>query len=125
MNEKSIAIIGASSNPSKYGNKAVKAWKEQGYKVFPVNPKEDTIESLPCYKDILDIPEPVSVASLYLPPKRTLEALDSIAQKGVEEVYLNPGTESEEVVKKAEELGLNIIQACSILAVGKNPNAYE
>jgi predicted CoA-binding protein len=56
------------------------------------------------------------------PPKLTLDALDGIAEKKVETVYLNPGTESDEVVKKAEQLGLNTIQACSIVAVGSFPD---
>jgi predicted CoA-binding protein len=120
--QKTIAIIGASSNREKYGNKAVRAYLNKGYTVYPVNPRADEIEGLKCYKDIRDIPGPVETASLYLPPKLTLDALDGIAEKKVETVYLNPGTESSEVVEKAEQLGLNTIQACSIVAVGSFPD---
>lgn len=120
-----IAIIGASSNRDKYGNMAVRAYKDKGYTVYPVNPKEDEIEGLICYRSILDIPEPVEIASVYLPPHLTLTVLEEIKQKGVETVFLNPGTENDEVIEKANALGLNIVQACSIVAVGKSPAEYR
>jgi uncharacterized protein len=122
---KTIAIIGASKNRNKYGNKAIRAYLDMGYTVYPVNPSETEIENLPTFKDIRDIPGPVREVSVYLPPKRTLLILDSIAEKGVETVFLNPGTEDEKVIEKANELGLSIVQACSILALGRTPSQYD
>lgn len=121
---KTIAIIGASSNREKYGNKAVRAYKDQGYTVYPVNPRAGIIEGLKSYKSILDIPGPVETASLYLPPALTLRVLDELKQKGVQTVFLNPGTEDAQVLEKARALGLNAVQACSIVAVGKSPGQY-
>ncbi len=125
MNDsKTIAIIGASANRSKYGNMAVRAFIDQGYTVYPVNPREEEIEGLPCYKSILDLPGPVETASFYLTPKRTITVLDDLPQKGVKTVFLNPGTADDAVVQRANELGLEVIEACSILAVGKSPSDY-
>jgi len=123
--QQSVAIIGASSNREKFGNIAVRAYQDQGYTVYPVNPRAETIEGLTCYKSILDIPGAVNIASLYLPPKYTLMVLDDLAAKKVETVFLNPGTEDDKVVERANELGLNIIQACSIIAAGKTPAQYK
>ena len=118
---KSVAIIGASADPAKYGNKAVRAFLRQGYTVYPVNPKESQIEGLTCYPTINDVPaRPVKV-SVYLPPSLVLKLLPAIAAKGCDELWLNPGTGSDEVIAVAEELGLNVIQACSIVAVGVSP----
>lgn len=119
---KSIAIIGASANPEKFGNKAVRAYIQQGWKVYPVNPKETTIESLPVYKMVREIPDPVDEASVYLAPHLVPAVLQEIAAKGIKKVWLNPGTESDDAVERAEELGLEAIVACSIVGIGVDPN---
>ncbi len=120
-NQKSVAVIGASNDRTKYGNKAVRAYLRIGFKVYPVNPKEETVEGLKAYKSILDIQTEVERATLYVPPEVGLKIIEEIAQKGVKELYVNPGAESDELVNKARKLGLNPILACSILAVGLDP----
>lgn len=120
-NQKSIAIIGASADRSKFGNKAVRAFAQQGYQVYPVNPKEAEIEGLTTYKTIADVPVRPNLISVYLPPPVLLKVLPAIAAKGCDEFWLNPGTESDEVLIEAEKLGLNIIQACSIVGIGMTP----
>ena len=121
MNPKSIAIIGASADRSKFGNKAVRAFAQQGCTVYPVNPKETEIEGLPAFKTIADVPARPNLISVYLPPPVLLKVLPAIAAKGCDEFWLNPGTESDEVLAEAEKLGLNIIQACSIVGIGMTP----
>lgn len=123
--ENTIAIIGASASRSKYGNKAVRAYKDRGFVVYPVNPNHDTIESLRSYPSILDIPGRVETVSVYLPPAKTLTILEDIKEKNPDAVFFNPGSENEAVIQKAEELGLNALQACSIIAVGKTPGEYS
>jgi len=118
---KTIAIVGASNNRSKFGNKAVRAFLQQGYTVFPVNPKEESIEGLPSFKSIADVPVRPQMVSVYLPPQVLLKVLPDIASKGCDELWLNPGTESDAVLAEAERLGLNVIQACSIVGVGVSP----
>jgi predicted CoA-binding protein len=118
---KSVAIIGASNDRSKYGNKAVRAFLEQGYKVYPVNPKETEIEGLPVFKSIADVPGRPDMVSVYVPPDVLLGLLPEIAAKGCDELWVNPGAESEEAIAEAERLGLNVIQACSIVGVGVSP----
>ena len=115
---KTIAIIGASNDRHKFGNKAVRAFLQRGYTVFPVNPKEESIEGLPAYKSIRDVPVRPQLISVYLPPPVLLKVLPDIAARGCDEFWLNPGTESDEVLAEAERLGLNVIQACSIVGVG-------
>lgn len=118
---KTIAIIGASANRAKYGNKAVRAFQQQGYVVYPVNPKEKEIEGLAVYENIRDVPARPQMVSVYLPPPVLMKVLPDVAAKGCDELWLNPGTESDEVLAEAERLGLNVIQACSIVSVGVSP----
>ncbi len=120
---KTVAIIGASNDRNKYGNKSVRAHVQQGYRVFPVNPKEAQIEGLPPFKTIGDIPERQHRVTDYIPPHIVQNLLPDIAAKGCDELWLNPGSESPEVLSQAKRLGLNVIQACSIVGVGLSPSA--
>jgi predicted CoA-binding protein len=121
---KTVAVIGASSDRNKYGNKAVRAFREKGYEVFPINPKEERIEGLLAFKSISDVPQRPQKISVYVPPHVLLKLLPDIAAKGCDELWLNPGAESDAVVGEAERLGLNVIQACSVVAVGVSPEQY-
>ena len=121
MSQKTIAIIGASADRSKFGNIAVRAFGRQGWNVFPVNPKEAQIENLPAFASIADVPVRPNLISVYLPPPVLLKVLPAIAARGCDELWLNPGTESDEVLAAAEKLGLNVIQACSIVGIGLLP----
>ena len=118
-----VMVIGASTNREKYGNKAVRAYRRQGHEVFPVNPRADEIEGVRCYHTIGEVPGPIDRATIYLPPKLTLGVLDELAARGadVAELWLNPGSESDEVIKRAKELGFDPITACSIIAIGEQP----
>jgi len=118
---RAVAVIGASNAKEKFGNKAVRAYLRQGWTVYPVNPKEREVEGLQSYASITDIPGPVQRATLYLPAQIGLGVLESIKAKGVEELYVNPGAESEALMAKAEALGLNAIWACSIIDIGERP----
>ena len=120
---KTIAIIGASANRQKFGNKAVRAFRQQGYQVFPVNPRETTLEGLPAFASVQDVPERPQMISVYLQPETLLPLLPEIAAKGCDELWLNPGTESAAVLAECERLGLNVIQACSIVGVGLDAEA--
>jgi len=120
---KTVAVIGASNDRAKFGNKAVRAFRQQGYTVYPVNPKEKEIEGLPAYKSILEVPVRPQMVSVYVPPPVLVKILPDIAAKGCDELWLNPGAESEEVLDGAERLGLKVIQACSIMGVGMSPAA--
>jgi predicted CoA-binding protein len=118
---KTVAIIGASNNRGKYGNKAVRAFVKTSHKVFPVHPALAEVEGLPCYKSIADVPERPNLTSVYVGPEILMKLLPDIAAKGCDELWLNPGTESPEVFAKALKLGLKTVQTCSILAVGISP----
>lgn len=118
---KTVAIIGASNDRSKYGNKSLRAHVRAGFKVFPINPKESEIEGFPAFKSITDLPVRPDRVSVYVPPSVLQKLLPDIAAKGCDELWLNPGTESDAVLQDVQRLGLNVVQACSILDLGLTP----
>ena len=120
----SIAIIGASADRRKYGNKAVRAFLKGGWTVYPVNPSEDAIEGIPAFARIEDVPEPVDRISMYVPARVGMALLPAIAAKKPREFFLNPGSESPELVAAARELGLDPVQACSIVNIGLRPSMF-
>jgi hypothetical protein len=120
---KSVIILGASADRNKFGNKALRACQKSGYAVYPVNPRETEIEGARVYKSVSDVPVRPDIVTIYLPPEKLLPLLAGIAAKGCDELWLNPGTESDAVLAEAERLGLNIVQACSIVGLGISPEA--
>lgn len=121
-----IAILGASTDRSKFGNKAVRAHQQMGYTVYPVNPKGGEIEGLAAFRSLAEVPPgKLDKISVYLPPNIGLQMLDEIAKRGCGELWLNPGSDSVEIVDKAQALGLNVVQACSIIGVGVSPSALH
>ena len=121
---KTVAVIGASNNRSKYGNKALRAFEHQGYRVIPINPHEREVEGHKSYASVLDVPEKIDMATVYVPGEVGVRVIDDLAQLGVAEVWLNPGADDPEVVARARERGVRTIQACSIIAIGESPGRY-
>lgn len=124
MSAKTVAVLGASADRSKYSNKAVRAYVQEGWEVYPVNPKGGMIEGLQAYTSLAEIPGHVNRVTVYLPPPVAVKALTDIAGVEPDELYINPGAESDELVAAAEKLGLDPILACSIIDIGASPAAF-
>jgi len=118
---KVVAVVGASNDRHKFGNRAVRAFLAQGHTVVPINPHERHIEGLPTYKSVLDVPGPIDMATVYVQPDVGVGVMEELAKKGVGEVWLNPGADDDAVIARAKALNLKPIVACSIMATGQNP----
>jgi predicted CoA-binding protein len=118
---KIVAVIGASADRQKFGNRAVRAFREQGYTVIPINPNGGEVEGLQTFRSVLDVPGPIDMASFYVPPQIGEQIIDEVAKKGIREIWLNPGAESDALIARARALGLAPIVACSVVAIGRNP----
>ena len=121
-NQPTVAVLGASQDRAKFGDKSVRAHQQAGYEVYPVNPKGGEIEGLTVSATIEEVPVTgLDRVSMYLPPAIGINVLEAIAAKGCNELWLNPGTSSAELVSQAKELGLNVVEACSIVELGVDP----
>lgn len=115
-----IAVIGASNNPEKYGYKIFKHLKELGFEVIPVNPNRDEVQGVSTFPRINDVPEKVDVADIVVPPQVSMTILEEIVDmKEPPIVWLQPGAESEEVLKFAKEHNLPLIHnECIMVETG-------
>jgi len=126
MSQPTIAVVGASADRRKFGNRAVRAYARRGYTVYPIHPREAEIEGHKAYPSILDVPAAqLDRVSLYLPEALALPVLEEIARKPVKEVWLNPGADSPAVVERARDLGLPVVVGCSIVDIGVDPHGME
>ena len=121
---KTVAVIGASSHRYKFGNKALRAFEKQGFTVLAINPNEESVEGHKTYPSVLDVPGAIDMATVYVQPDVAVQVIEEIARKGIPEVWLNPGADGDEAVRRARELGVKVIQACSIRAIGETPGKY-
>ena len=117
-----IAVIGASADRRKFGNKCVRAYASRGYTVYPVHPRETSVEGWPAFSTILDVPPGrLDRVSVYLPAAAGLAVMTDLARREIGEVWLNPGADDPAVVARARELGLTVIAGCSIVDIGIAP----
>ena len=121
---KIVAVIGASRDRRKFGNKALRAFRHRGYEVIPINPHQTSIEGLPCYPSVLDVPGPIDLATFYVPAEIGQQVVREVAEKQISEVWLNPGADSPELIARATGLGLRPIPQCSLIRIGEDPSAY-
>jgi predicted CoA-binding protein len=122
LQEGPYAVVGASTDREKYGNKVLRAYVEKGMEVFPINPKADEVEGLPAYASLDALPQPVRGISVITPPKITEMVVEEAARTGVSYVWIQPGAESPAAVRRAGELGLKVIAdgSCFLVEVGSS-----
>ena len=120
---KTVAVVGASSDRRKFGNKALRAFQAEGHRVIPINPNEREVEGIPTYASVLDVPGPIDMATVYVQPEVGVRLLAEFERKAIPEIWFNPGAESDQILAEARRRGLRVIAACSIVAIGQNPGA--
>lgn len=116
-----MAIVGASRDHRKFGNKAVRAFLHAGWRVFPVNLEAERIEGLEVFRALGEIGEPIDRVSIYLHPHDTLKILPTVVTLDPIDVWLNPGSADRAVLELGRELGLPIVSGCSIVDIGLSP----
>ena len=122
--ERIVAVVGASSDRHKFGNKALRAFQSEGYTVIPINPNEPEVEGLKAYPSVLDLPGSIDMATVYVQPDIAMGLLDEFEQKGIPEVWINPGAETDEMIATARKRKTKVIFACSIIGVGRSPHEF-
>ncbi len=114
------AVVGASADRAKYGNRVLRAYLQNEFEVFPINPKAAAIEGLKAYPDLKSLPRKVRGISVITPPPITERVVIEAAEAGVRFVWMQPGAESEEAVRIARDRGLEVIAdgSCFLVVSG-------
>lgn len=121
---RTVAVVGASNNRRKYGNKALRAFRHRGYTVIPINPNEQAVEGIRAYASVLDAPGVIELATVYVRPAVGEPLMAELAARGIQEVWLNPGADDAAVVARARAVGIEPTLACSIRGIGEDPGEY-
>ena len=114
-----FAVVGASADPAKYGNKVLKMYQQHNIAAHPINPKGGQIEGLPAYPDLDSLPEPVHGISIITPPNVTEKVVEDAIRLGIKHIWMQPGAESASAVSNAEAAGINLIAhgACILVVL--------
>lgn len=114
-----VAIVGASDNPGKYGNRIYRDLKAKGFTVYPVNPSQATIDGDLAYSDLGDLPEPPDIVTFVVPPPRTLRLLGRARELGLMRAWIQPGAESEAVIDYLDDSGFDYIANACIMVYSR------
>jgi predicted CoA-binding protein len=121
---KTVAVVGASSDRNKFGNKALRAFRDEGYTVYAINPNEEAVEGIQTYSSVLDVPGPIDMATVYVQPEVAESLLAEFERKQIPEIWINPGAESERLIDEGSRRKLKLVYACSIVGIGRNPSQF-
>ena len=120
----SIALIGSSNDPRKYGNKILLDLTKQGYTVYPVNNKEKQIEGLKAYKNVEMLEEIPSIINFVIPPDEGLVVTRDLVEKGYDNFWYQPGAESDEISEFLKINKKNYIDDKCIMVVTRLSSNY-
>ncbi len=110
-----FAVLGASNNKEKYGNKVYFDLKNAGYKVFPVNPNSSKISGEKCYPKLTVLPIIPDVVDIVVPPKVTVEAVKECKDLGIGKVWMQPGSESNESIKFCRDNKIKVLYGVCVM----------
>ena len=112
------AVVGASTDPERFGHRIFKALKENGYRVYAVNPNHAQIDGDPCYPDLSSLPDRPDVVDMVVSPEHGAEVVEEAGRLGVPYNWFQPGTHEPALVRRAEALGMTSLRHCVLAALG-------
>jgi len=115
-----IGVVGASNNRNKFGNKVLRCYQQRGYSAIPVHPAQKEIEGIACVASVADLPDQVKSISVITPPKITEKIVPLAVARGIENIWMQPGAQSEAAIRYCDEQGVNLIAdgTCVLVTLG-------
>ncbi len=120
LSAKAFAVVGASDETYKFGHKVYRNYLSHGKTAYPVNPKVETVMGNKAFPDLLTLPEKDVSVSIVTPPPVTEKVVDDAITAGIKNIWMQPGAESAEAIRKAEAAGINVIHGgpCVLVVMG-------
>ncbi|KTC66442.1 CoA-binding protein (plasmid) [Legionella adelaidensis] len=115
-----FAVVGASPKRDKYGNKVLRCYMQNGLTAYPINPIHKEIEGLACYKNVSELPDTVQSISIITPSQVTEKVVIEAIKKGIKNIWMQPGAESDQAIKDCEINGVNVLARgpCILVVLG-------
>jgi predicted CoA-binding protein len=110
-----VAILGASNKPDRYSYSLIKRLRARGHEVFPINPALTTIDGLPVYRSLKDLPPGIDVLTVYMNAGRSDALAEDILASGIPRVIFNPGAENDALAARLRDKGFRVEEACSLI----------
>jgi len=120
LEQPTFAVVGASDNRAKYGNKVLRCYLQHERAAVAVHPRLTEVEGVPAFADLSSIPTLPAAVSIITPPAVTRRVLDEAHELGIQHIWLQPGAEDADVLRHADEIGLPLIAGgpCLLVALG-------
>jgi len=109
VNQRVWVVVGASTDPSKYGNQIFRDLRHAGYTVYGVNPRGGQIENQELYRSLADLPEKPAVVDMVVPPDVTEQVARQCAELGLTRVWMQPGSESQAAIEYCQQYGIRVV----------------
>ncbi len=110
-----VAVIGASDKPDRYSYQAVKLLQEKGHQVYPVHQRIKTIDGIPVFASIKDVPGPIDTVSMYVAADISDHLTGDILGRGPKRIIFNPGAENPSLDAKARSNGIKTMEGCTLV----------
>jgi hypothetical protein len=110
-----VGVVGVSKDKSKWGYRVYRHLKDEGLNVYPINPKYVEIDGEECFPDVGSVMDGLDVAVTVVPPEVTEEIVEQCLSAGIQRVWMQPGSESDEAIEFCKESGIEVVHdACMV-----------
>ena len=109
------AVVGASNDRSKYGNRVYRTLRSAGYTVYAVNQRESQVEGDMAYSNLARLPQIPTVVNMVIPPQNALPVVQEAASLGVKALWFQPGAENPTAIQWAKTQGMDVIEDCILV----------
>ena len=110
-----VAIIGASDKPERYSYLALKLLQEKGHRIYPVHQRIKLIDGVSVFSSIKDINDAIDTVTMYVAADISNGLAEDILAKKPSRIIFNPGAENASLARKAQALGIQTIDACTLV----------
>jgi len=116
INQRVWAVVGASTDPDKFGHQIFRDLRAAGYTVYGVNPRGGEVDGQTVYPTLSNLPERPAVVDLVVPPEITQKIVRQCEELGLKRVWMQPGSESEAAIRFCQEHGIRVVHSvCAMI----------
>ncbi len=108
------AIVGASKDPTKFGNMVYFDLRAGGYRVLAVNPNATEVEGDPAWPSLGSLPERPDVVDFVTPPEVTARVVDEALALGITRLWFQPGSATPAILERARAAGATVVSGCAM-----------